>query len=152
MKQLAFRILAFIIASVAAAACTQNDGRIGTLFGSWSLTEMTCDGKQVPIPEGATGSTVSFQGEVAIFRLLYGPDYSDNSTCTWTKTEDTVVFNFNHSSGDAPGTGHYAPPSWLGFSEKTITIHITELNDSHFCFGYTSSNGQVYTYKFNRTW
>lgn len=153
MKKIALGILAVIVAGIVWTACTQNNGRIGTLFGSWSLEEMTCDGTIVPLPDGAAGATVSFQGGGAVFQLLYGPDYCENSTCTWTRLDNSIVFDFNHTAGGSePGTGHLAPPAWLRFSALTETIHIIELNGSHFYFGRTGNDGLVYTYKFNRTW
>lgn len=152
MKQTAIKFFspAFVLLLT---GCTQPDGDIGDLFGSWSLQEMTCDGSPLSLPEDSEGSTVSFQSNIAMFNIYYDNDETGSSVCTWIRTDDTMTFNFNNSDNKYPaGTGIYAPPAWLRFSEPTETIYISELNGRHFNFTRTASDGRIYTYKYNRTW
>lgn len=152
MKQTAIKIFfsAFVLFLT---ACTQPAGNIGDLFGSWSLQEMTCDGNPLSLPENSEGTTVSFQGNIAMFNIYYDNEETGSSVCTWIRTDDTMTFDFNNSDNAHPaGTGIYAAPSWLGFSGPTVTIYISELNGRHFNFTRTASDGRIYTYKYNRTW
>ncbi len=154
MKTRSILTLAIVLLiSLLSASCTQNNGHIGKLFGSWSLTEMTCDGEQLTLPSGSTGGIMSFQGAVVRFNLLFGPETHDVSVATWSQLDETITFNFNHSADGIPtGTGGYAPIAWLHFSELTETVNVTELSNSHLYFWRQDKDGHIYNYKFDRTW
>lgn len=140
-----------VLLAMLAAGCTQNNGHIGKLFGSWSLQEMTENG--TPLRIEGEGIAVSFQSNVVRFTLIYGPDLADNSIATWTRTGDILNFNFNnHDDKVAAGTGVYAPPFWLHLTELTESFVIARLEAGHLELVRTDAKGDVYVYKFDRTW
>lgn len=152
MKRLAY-ITALLAALAATSSCTQNNGHIGPLFGSWSLQSMTVDDADMPLPPGVIGTTMSFQSDVVRFNLIYQYSHTFESFATWSKTGDVMVFNFaHHDDVTAEGTGMYAPPSWLGFEALQETVTVTELDGKHFDFVRTDDEGHKYIYKFDRTW
>ena len=66
-------------------SCTQYNGHIGPLFGSWSLVEMTADGLPLELTDE---SVFSFQNEVVrVVRLVdppYTPHTVSSSFCNFT--------------------------------------------------------------------
>ena len=121
-----YPLLLFV--AVLFSGCTQPNGHIGKLFGSWSLVDMTCDGQAVSLPDGAIGATASFQSSVTRFSLIYNVDEQKSNMCSWVQTDDTLTFNFNHSSDDSEaGTGLYTPPAWTHFEGLTVRTTIVEL-------------------------
>ncbi len=147
------RITIFSLCLALAFASCQNGGRIGKLFGSWVLEEMSADGEPLPLPAGVEAGFISFQGVFVRFSIDYGMEQDSRSFATWTRVDDTITFDFDHySDGTEPGTGGYAPPAWLFFDRLEETITISRLDNSHFDFFRTGSDGMIYTYKFKRTW
>lgn len=133
---------------VLGASCTQNDGRIGPLFGAWTLTEMTDDGETVVFPDGDY-STIAFQTDLV--RFMY--HQSDGTVlvryCTRTMSANTITFDFNHTEG---GTGNnLTPPDWLRFPGKECTFTLTGPADGVFTLTGTG-NASGLTYKYKRTW
>ncbi len=47
------RLLAALLAAVLLCSCTQNNGHIGKLFGTWVLTERLADGTAIEKPYDA---------------------------------------------------------------------------------------------------
>lgn len=145
------RIL-FIFLCCSALSC-QNEGYIGTLFGSWSLDEMTVDDVVVPLPARAEAALLSMHGRFALFALDFGMQQDIHYFATWTRDGDSLTFDFAHSDyGDEPGTGSYTPPDWLGFDRLIENVTITRLDHSHFDFIREGSDGRTYYYKFKHTW
>ena len=54
------RLLAALLAAVLLCSCTQNNGHIGKLFGTWVLTERLADGAAIEKPYDAD-AYMSFQ-------------------------------------------------------------------------------------------
>ena len=73
--------------------CTQNNGHIGPLFGSWHLESMTCDGEIKPQPEG-TDTYWSFQGQVLNVLLVETMYESLFYIATWERENDCLALDF----------------------------------------------------------
>lgn len=138
---------------LALTSCTQNGGHIGTLFGSWSMTEMTVDGTPRAFPD-QDYTTVSFQGTVAEFEYHKGLHMPFGRYATWVKVDDILRFDFTHHDDDNPaGTGKYEAPSWLDLpSNCVIDMTIAKLDSGHMTWVYRTTGGVVIIYKFERTW
>lgn len=135
----------------------QNNGNIGSLFGTWALTDLTINGETADNfdPERTTWS---FQNNIV--RIVYEIDYNsyDNRIGTWEKTssqgKNFLDLNFTHSAdGIQPGTGIYMAPQWLDFPANTI-ISFQYIKDSsrEMILSRTDSQGNVYTYYLKKTW
>lgn len=152
MKRYIYTILA-LVAIVCTSSCTQNNGNIGDLFGSWVLEEVTIDGTPADMAED-TPTVFSFQSNVV--RVTYYDDeyYHFNYLGTWTRSDNTLDFNFTHHSNQTePGEEHYSAPTWLDFETGVVThTTIVRLNSGHLDFTRISADGTTYLYKFVKTW
>lgn len=151
MKVLRIILVLLIVAMM--PCCTQNNGHIGPLFGSWHLESMTCDGEIKPQPEG-TDTYWSFQGQVLNVLLVETMYESLFYIATWERENDCLALDFTHSSeSHEPGTGFYRAPYWMGFPENEILrVDIRKLNGSEMILDWTSAEGQKYVYNFKKTW
>ncbi len=145
------RLILFFF-TAALAACTQNNGRIGLLFGSWHLESMSLNGKPFAQPEG-TDTYWKFQGHVMQAILSFGPDDTDTRTGTWSSDDDVLTLRFTHGDDvNAPGTGGYTPPQWMGLDGSGIfELKILRLTGSSLSLSLGTADG-VYTYTFSKTW
>lgn len=145
--------LCFVIALMAVfGGCTQNNGHIGKLFGSWGLELMTVDDQPVVFEDGGF-STMSFQSNIVM--VVFDDKYHNSlkSYGTWKRFDSVLQFDFSHKSDhDAPGTGAFAPPAWLQFPAGVSDFVIVELSDSKLWLMRTGDDGKQYVYIFNKTW
>lgn len=152
MKRLINSIIA-LVALLAASSCTQNNGNIGELFGSWALREVTIDDTPADMAE-ATPTVFSFQANVV--RVTYYDDeyYHFNYLGTWTRSDNTLDFDFtHHNNATAPGEGPYSAPTWLDFETGVVThTTIVRLDRGHLDFTRITPGGTTYLYKFEKTW
>ena len=129
--------------------CTQNNGHIGKLFGSWALVAMDVDGEPY---EPNCETYLSFQSNVAVFIRDTGNYEYTNRVCTWNRSENLITFDFNHHDDNNPvGTDTYTPPGWLLLNNLKIEMTIMRLDNGHLDMVYLN-DGKSYTYKFERTW
>lgn len=151
------KVLRYIILPTAIAllpSCTQNNGHIGPLFGSWHLEAMTCDGENIAQPKG-TDTYWNFQGAVINVLLVDTMYESFFYIGTWEfESDDMLALDFTHRSDIAePGTGFYEAPAWMGFpANEVLRLDVCRLDGSHMTLGWTSDEGKKYTYNFNKTW
>lgn len=150
MKASRLSILAsLLLAIVTMTGCTQNNGHIGKLFGSWALVEMTCDNELMAIPTGS----MSFQSSMVCFTLRHDADYRTINVGTWQQIDDFLIFDFSHhSDGSASGEGVYAPPSWMHFEGNNVKTDVVELSGKRLELLWVDHDGHIYNYKFDRTW
>lgn len=141
--------LAMSLMCILLCGCTQNNGHIGKLFGSWGLTSMMIDAEPYA-PGGET--TLSFQSNVAVFIRNTGDHTYANRVCTWSRNDGQITFDFEHHDDKTdPGADVYAPPGWLLLDDLKITMTITRLDNGHLDMVYVK-DGKAYIYKFERTW
>lgn len=138
--------------SLLTAGCTQNDGHIGELFGSWAMTEYTVDGEEVTFPDGAY-TTMSYQSDLVRFKYICtATDDMRNSFGTWQRTAGMITFNFtHHNGGQEPGVGGYRAPEWLGLPALGIFDMDITVKGKHLTLIWVDG-GRRHIYKFERTW
>ena len=148
----ACRSLALAFVCILMGACTQNDGHIGKIFGSWSLSLMTIDGEERQLGDGEF-STMSFQGDIVMFVLADQLHNSVKSYGTWRMTDNILSLDFNHSSDGFPtGTGVFAPPAWLYMPDGVSDYQITKFTSDRLELLRVAEDGRIYIYKFKKTW
>lgn len=131
--------------SLVCGSCTQNNGYIGDLFGSWSLQEMTENSEVVRFPAD-TYFTLSFQGDVAMFTLASDRHDYLKRYCLFTHEGSSLTFTF-----DGPETND-SPVLLLGFDSQVEETTITKLDSKNLSFTRTNTDGSVFNYIFKRTW
>ena len=153
MKRSVLLIFTFLTLLLA-GGCTQNDGHIGPLYGSWTLTQMLCNGEQQQLPQG-TSTMASFQNNIVFFHLYEDSDGTyTRKIGTWEQKNDDIYFNFTHSGNGTPaGTGIYSAPEWLDFPQNCVfSVALKETGGGKMTWERTADNGDVYIYNFKRTW
>lgn len=135
----------------------QNDGHIGSLFGTWGLMSMTVDGVA---PEEFDPSLTTWSFQNNIIRIVLNSEnhgWADR-TGTWEK-ESTggkryLNLNFTHGEdGIEHGTGNYRAPEWLGFPEnKIIPLEFVKDSSREMILSWTSDEGHVHIYTLRKTW
>lgn len=146
------RLLVAVAIVFVAGGCTQNDGHIGKLFGSWNVNEITIDGQVVALPEGDY-STMSFQSDIVVVMLADNLHNVRKNLGTWRCFDSVLQFDFTHKGTDVePGTGPYAAPEWLHFPAGVSEFVIVELSGRKLEFTRVDKDGREYVYKLNKTW
>ncbi|MBD5182618.1 MAG: lipocalin family protein [Bacteroidales bacterium] len=146
------KAITFIILCVLTLSCSQNNGHIGPIFGSWSLIEMTSGGHALEI--AGNGTVFGFQDEVVqITHILnsYG-DFTKNFGNF--KIEGTIL-TLQFEAGLSGDEGYqYTAPYWMHFPEDgtPIRLDIKEIGAKTMIWEYVATNGITYNYKFKKTW
>lgn len=148
MEKLKSTIMVLVISLL--YGCTQNDGYIGPIFGSWSLVAITEDG--IPIDPGDE-TIFSFQNEVVRVVRLVNPPYSTVTKFgSFTLSDDMLTLKFQQ--GPTPsGSYMYMAPDWLHFpkGETVIPLSVCMLNGSEMVL--ILYNGEkTFEYSFKKTW
>lgn len=138
---------------MAAAACTQNHGHIGYLFGAWYLYDMTVDG-ETPEDFGRNELFFKFQSDLIIITQNEPYHWVGHSYGTWSETENTLTLNFTYSDPQHPaGTHSYGTPAVLGFSStEPVALSYVEKEKNTMVLEMTGSEGQTYLYYLKRTY
>lgn len=130
--------------------CTQYNGYIGPIFGSWSLVAMTEDG--VPVDYG-DDTVFSFQNEIVRVIRLVDPPYSSLTRYgNFTLSDDLLTLRFQ-SDPTPSGSYMYTTPDWLNFPEDgaPIRLEIRKLNGSEMVL-VLENGGKTFGYSFKKTW
>ena len=137
---------AFLIHS----GCTQNNGHLGPLFGSWSLIEIAQNGHQIELGDE---TVFSFQNEIVSVVRYVDPPY----------TVVTKYGNFSHIGNDLTliyqpsptpsGSNIYMAPEWLHFpkDENIINFKVRKLTGSEMEL-VLEADGTTMNYSFKKTW
>lgn len=142
-----------LLLAVLTLGCTQDNGYIGRIFGSWRLTSMTLDGEPVAAPAGSE-TFWSFQGKIVMVTLQTEAHEYTKQYGTFERMDGNILrVDFSHHSDDvAPGTGGYAAPQWMGFPASGIfDLREAKNGKSGLVLTWTAPEG-VYIYKFTKTW
>ncbi len=145
-KSLLITILLFLVM----CGCTQYNGHIGPIFGSWSLIEISKDGVPLEMKEK---TVFSFQNEV-VQVLLRADDPLPSITRygNFVKNDDTLTLKFQTTP--TVGDSHmYMTPYWLHFplDASLIVMDIKKLNGKEMILVLESGQSRL-EYKFSRTW
>ncbi|MDE5870922.1 MAG: lipocalin-like domain-containing protein [Muribaculaceae bacterium] len=140
------KVLVFILL----CGCTQNDGYIGPIFGSWSLVAIMEDGTSI---DPGDETIFSFQNEVVRVVRLVNPPYSAVTKFgSFTLSDDVLTLMFQQ--GPTPsGSYMYMAPDWLHFpkGETVVPLNVRKLNGSEMVLT-LDNGGKIFEYSFKKTW
>ncbi len=141
------RIAIILTLLISAGSCTQNDGMIGSWFGTWALDEILIDG--VADADYTEGSTFfSFQSSVVRVCRMDSEVTLEDRYGTWESKDGYLTLDFSyHDDFEAPGTSRYASPEWIYLTEPVTRLQM-EVKTSR---RMTLRNGN-YTYILRKTW
>ena len=152
MTRLRYILLATLL--LALCSCTQNNGRIGRLFGSWVLETVTLNGQPLPMPNG-TETIWSFQSDVLRITLEEEYHHTTSYFSTFSQIDGNILrLDFTHKDDNTPaGTGVYGAPVWMGFPESGVfDLTVADSPKDRLVLTFTRSSSQIYTYTFSKTW
>ncbi|MCM1111366.1 MAG: lipocalin-like domain-containing protein [Clostridium sp.] len=114
-----------------AAGCTQNDGRIGELFGIWRLESVETSGDNAAadsvLPTLADGEWYDwfFQSSVVDIRLFDPYHRYVSHFGTWRRVDNRLILDYTHRDDQDPsGAGRYSPPTGIYFPEGPAEIDL----------------------------
>lgn len=142
----------FILLCLSLGACTQSDGHLGPLFGSWVLNEASADGQAMNLPEDSE-TFWSFQNSV--IRVIYtAPGTATTSYGSFANNGNTLELDFdNHDNNTPAGSSVYKAPTWMGFPERGVfVLSIERLDSKNMKLSWLSAEGVEYKYTFSKTW
>lgn len=138
-----------VLSLILLCGCTQYNGYIGPIFGSWSLTEITENG----VPIDMEDETVfSFQNELVRVVRHVNPPYSYVSKYgNFTLSDNVLTLKFQ-TKETAPDK-MYLIPDWLHFPQDNpnIQFKVDKLDGSRMKLTLLS-DGKTYGYSFRKTW
>lgn len=130
--------------------CTQNNGYIGPVFGSWSLTEISEDGVSLEM----TGETVfSFQNEVVQI-VRFDSEFSRLTRYgNFTVSDDVMTMTFMTELTPENQGYQFLMPAWLYFptGKMPLVFEIKTLKGSKMVLSLDDGR-KTYVYTFSRTW
>lgn len=130
--------------------CTQYNGYIGPIFGSWALMEISEDGLPLTMDEE---TVFSFQNQVVqVIKRAEPPFPSAYRYGNFVKTDDTLTLKFQTSPTES-GSQMYMTPDWLHFpaDEMIIVMDIKKLDSKEMVLDLISGPSHL-QYRFARTW
>lgn len=149
MRKFCFVIRMLVILSI--CGCTQNNGYIGDIFGSWALMEVKADG----IPLDLEKETVfSFQNKVVrIMKVSDNPFERDAKYGNFSISDDVLTLKFQTELSPDGDGNQFLMPGWVYFpeGEMPLVFEVRTLNGSRMELA-IDNRGETYVYKFDRTW
>lgn len=155
MKRLlktSFFVLAIAMLASLMSSCTQNDGRIGDLFGTWRLdsVESLADSQTLTLPNPLT---FSFQSSVVCMKELLPYHDRQEYWGSWVRDGGELTLNYdNHDDLTDTATPPYTLPEGYGFDTFSPLLHfsIVELSGSRMTLDYVNSYGSTLRYSFTK--
>lgn len=149
MNKYIFSVLLLILA----CGCTQNNGHIGRLFGSWVLESATLNGQPYDMPAN-TNTYWSFQADIVRVQLEQDRYSYISRMGTFSELPEGILrLDFTHSDdNDASGTGQYKAPEWMGFTEQGVFNLLCSCSDGTLRLTYHRSSEETFVYIFSKTW
>lgn len=147
MKNIYLSIL--IIPILLCCGCTQNNGHLGALFGSWTLSEIDKDGEIVEKDKDDT--VFSFQSSIVEVAWLTEPPYTTEYRYgNFTHEGDKLTMQFQ--SDDSGHSNMYKAPYWIFFPQdgKPIIFDVMTLKSDRMTLK-LNIEGSDYIYKFRKT-
>lgn len=142
--------LVLLLSLAVLCGCTQYNGHIGPIFGSWSLVSVTEDG----VPLDLVDETVmSFQNEVVrVVRLVDPPYYVTNRYGNFTLSDNVLTLRFQ-TEPTASGSQIYMTPDWLHFPLGVVPLRldVRKLTGSEMVCCIDEGNHTM-VYYFRKTW
>ena len=140
----------FFMLMLTGFGCTQNNGYIGPVFGSWSLVDISIDGLQMPL----TGETVfSFQNEVVQVELIQSEFDRILRYGNFSISDDIMTMRFLTRLEPGQDGYEFLVPTWLYFpvGEMPLTFEVRKLKGNSMELAIVNG-GKTYTYLFRKTW
>lgn len=150
IRNIKLLVISILFGATLICGCTQNNGHLGLLFGSWSLVEITED--RVPV-ELEDETVFSFQNEIVRVVRLVDPPYSSVTKFgNFTHTGGRLTLMFQPEPTQS-GSYMYMTPDWLYFpkGESTLTFEVRKLTGSKMELS-LDSEGRIMIYSFEKTW
>ncbi len=145
--------LLYILLLTVCTACTQNNGYIGSLFGTWALTSMTVNG-ETPKTFKSDDTFWSFQNTIINVQQVADHYQYVSHYGTWEESDGQLLLNFTHSDDvNAAGEGPYLAPTWIGFPKNEIVelTYVTK-KSRHMELTWTNRDGDVFYYILTKTY
>ncbi len=133
-----------------AGGCTQNNGYIGPVFGSWSLVGISEDGNPLKLD---SETVFSFQNEVVQIELIESDFQRTTKYGNFTLSEDVMTMTFLTELGP-DGQGYsFLMPTWLHFpsGQMPLRFEVKTLKGSKMVLA-IDNDGKTLVYTFDRTW
>lgn len=152
-------LVLFLLPLLLLSGCRMNNGDIGALYGAWVLTQMEVDGEVYTgwESDGYDDTFFQFQNNIcSIIRTTSLHDY-DARMCTWQWIEEDREIELNYTHHDdtfeRPGSGVYAPPSWLLLIEPgKYVFTVTWNGDRKFTWTTVNTRGQRLVFHLKKTY
>ncbi|MDE6631613.1 MAG: lipocalin-like domain-containing protein [Muribaculaceae bacterium] len=140
-----------VILFMSICGCTQNNGYIGPIFGSWSLKELSSGSEHLEL----TKETVfSFQNEVVrISQISENPYAGVSRYGNFTISDEYLSLTFlTELTPDGEGS-RFLVPSWLYFPKDVMPLifKIKELKGNRMVLVLNDGTKEL-TYSFAKTW
>ena len=150
MKMKSIYLRAILLPLLMLAGCTQYNGHIGPIFGSWSLTAIAEDGDPLEL---ADETVFSFQNEIVQVVRLDDPPFEITVRYgNFSITDRVLTMKFQHLP-TVTGSHMYMTPDWLHFPTggKPLEFEVRKLTGSEMRL--LLDNGErLYEYTFKKTW
>jgi hypothetical protein len=136
---LKYTLLVLLLATI--ASCTRNNGDIGTLFGQWKVTSITCD--DTPVAGYSGNIFFSFQSQVFKMNRVFDdiaaedPRFASWDYATSGNTTNDIIINFSDNYDPYPVTG-------MAHGENRVTIVASSASSMTLAF--TAPSGATYRY------
>ena len=153
MKAMLKRLSFIAVILLALCSCRVNNGDIGDYFGSWSLYDMKIDG-ETPADFDPELTFWQFQNNIIdICRVEFMYDRVAHWG-TWEEENGSLLLNFMHHNGnDAPGSGEYSAPAWIGFtSDEIMSLSFVSRASKRMTLSWNSPDGHQYVYSLRKIW
>ncbi len=148
-----YKLLAIILTAFCCAGCTQNNGRIGRLFGSWVLETALINGKPIELPAGSN-TYWSFQADIIRVTLEEEHYVAQSRYGTFRELPGEVLqLRFDYSDDGSPaGSGSNAAPEWMGFpASGTFNLQSSDVGGKLKLMYYRTPE-ETLVYYFAKTW
>ena len=148
MKRLYLSIITLALTVI--CACTQYNGHIGPIFGSWSLVGLTEDTLPVDVPYE---TVFSFQNKVVRIVRLVDPPFSTGANYGEFTLSDDQLTLFFQGEPTPSGGEMFMTPDWLHFPQGGVPVRmeVRKLNSSEMVLS-LDDGGKTYVYNFKKTW
>lgn len=143
-------LIMMMLAFIGVCGCTQYNGHLGPIFGSWALQEISDDGVVLNIEDN---TVFSYQNEVVqIQKTLESPLMPVTRYGNFVKNDNKLIMKFQSEPTES-GARTYMAPGWLYFpaDESIISFDIKYLDGKKMVIVLTSGSKPL-QYTFTRTW
>lgn len=149
MKKLVSVICVLMLIGV--CGCTQYNGYIGPIFGSWSLMEISVDGDPLELERE---TVFSFQNEVVrVTQVSDNPFAGENRYGNFLISDGILSLKFVLELTPEGQGYNFLVPNWLYFPKDVMPLkfEIKELKGSKMVLVLNDGTRDI-TYRFSKTW